>query len=113
MALRDDVILEIKNKYLSGSTIAAIAEELELGYDAVYRVVTGRSYSSITGIKKELIRNIDSNQIVDLIEDGTSITKISRLFGISATAVSKKYKDATGRSVSDFRKSKTVRYGEK
>lgn len=109
MKFTDDQVREILNDHEDGKSISELSYGLGVEYSTIYRIVTGQTYKHV---KNGEPANHD-DAIVEMVESGYSSTAIAMKLGISNQAVSKAYKRATGRSISEFRKRKIVKYGQK
>lgn len=105
MNLSEQEVEKVINRVSSGESLLDIAEEFGVTYIDLWKTCYGK-----TGKR---IRGDHTQPVVSLIESGYSTPYIANKLGISTAAVSKIYKRATNRSISQFRKTKSVRYGAK
>ena len=105
MKITEEKVAEILAEVESGKTLSEIAERLGIPYHDLWEACYGR-----TGKR---IRPDYSLQVQLLVESGFSTPYISKKLGISTAAVSKIYKRQAGVSISQYRKTRSVRYGQK
>lgn len=108
----DDQVAQILAEHEEHGSIAKIASDWGVDYNKIYRIVTGRTYRHVNP-KPKRIRNTDTDNIVYLIEQGFSVTAVAEQVGISSQAVGRAYKRETGKTVTEYRRQRAVRYGEK
>lgn len=112
MKFTEDQVAQILAEHEDHGSISRIATEWGVSYDKIYRIVTGRTYKHVSP-KQSKIRNTDTENVVYLIEQGFSVTAVAEQVGISSQAVGRVYKRETGQTVTEYRRKRAVRYGEK
>ena len=105
MNLSETEVENIINRVSSGESLLDIAEKLGVTYLDLWKTCYGKTGKRIRGHHEQ--------PVVSLVESGYSTPYIAKKLGISTAAVSKIYKRVTDRSISEFRKTKSVRYGAK
>lgn len=112
MKITDEQALEIIYQYDVGHSIKDIASASSLSYHSVYRIVTGKTFKHLHDSKTRSIRNTKADEVVELVKSGYSVSAVAKQMNLSATAVSKIFQRFEGESISDFRKRKSVKYGQ-
>lgn len=112
MKITDEQALQIIERYRNGQSVNDIAKEFSVGYHVAYRIVTGKTFRHLHGGDTKKIRSTDEDEIVELVRQGFSSTAVANKMGISSAAVGKVFKRNTGESISEYRKKKSVKYGQ-
>jgi DNA invertase Pin-like site-specific DNA recombinase len=102
--LEQQQIEEIIKQIEQGRDLSEIAASLGLTYHQLWRMLSNY------GLK---LRANHDDEVVRLVESGYSISYIMKQLNISNAAVSKIYKRVSGVSISDYRRTKRVKYGHK
>lgn len=106
----DSEVLAIINSDLS---TAQLAQQYGVGYHVIYNILTGKTYTDVTHKCPSLLRNTDSETILDLVRANYSLSAIAAFTGLSARAIGRLWLRETGTTIREYRKQNQVRYGEK
>lgn len=105
MRFTEQQVQEILSDVEDGKSLSEISYFLNIPYKDLWEACYGS-----TG--KRIRKNHD-DEVVEMVDKGFSTPYIAKKLGISAPAVSKIYKRVTGSSITEARKSRSVRYGSK
>lgn len=108
--LSESEVLDIINSDLSPKELA---DKYDVGYHTIYNILTGKTYTDITRKGTSLLRNTDSETILDLVRQNYSLSAIAAFTGLSARAIGRLWLRETGQTIREYRKRNQVRYGEK